>query len=219
MNIVIVGGGNAAVNIIKHFQIFKQHKIIGIADIKSDAPGILKAQEMKIPTSDNMEDFVKQKDAELIIELTGSPKVQDILTKMARPDQQIVTAKGAKLMSDLIETQNECNGTIAEEISKKFKELTNGLEKTLAKIDTSFNAIETLLREGNIISINASIEAARAGEAGRPFEIVVTRISHMVKQIKDASVNIGQASKETSDTIKDIINTAKKLDETFAKNV
>lgn len=216
MNIALVGGGKAAVSILDHFRLFREHRVIGIADIKADAPGILRAQALGVETTDDMEVLVKRDDVELVMEITGSEKVQEILRGILRPDQQMVTAMGAKLMTDLIDIQTSHNATVAEAISRDFSELTKSLEHTVKNIEMSFHTIERLLREGSIISVNASIEAARAGKAGKPFEVVVQRIAEMVNQIKDASDIIGQASVETNATLKNLHSTEKRLQESFA---
>jgi hypothetical protein len=215
MNIALVGGGKAAVSILDHFLLFREHRVIGVADIKSDAPGIVRALELGVETTSDMNGMVKRNDVELIIEITGSEKVQDMLREILRPDQQMVTAKGAKLMTDLIEIQTTRNAAVAEAISRDFSEITNSLENTLNNIEISFHTIERLLREGSIISINASIEAARAGKAGKPFEVVVQRIAEMVNQIKDASDIIGQASVETNGTLANLHAAEKRLQESF----
>lgn len=216
MNIALVGGGKAAATILNHFRVFREHRIVGIADLKTDAPGILRALELGIDTTTDMKSLVTRKDVELVIEITGSRKVQEMISNMLRPDQQMVTAEGAKLMTDLIDAQADQNSRAAENISANFNEITMGLEKTLEKIDISFKTIERLLKEGNIISVNAGIEAARAGTAGKPFEIVVKRIADMVKNIKEASDNIGLASQETRGTLKDLHTVEKNLQKSFS---
>ncbi len=215
MNIALVGGGKAAVSILDHFLSFREHQVVGVADIKTDAPGILRAKELGLETTNDMEILVKRADVDLIIEITGSEKVQEILRGLLRPDQQLVTARGAKLMTDLIEIQATHNAEVADGISLDFADLTKSLENTLKNIEISFHTIERLLREGNIISINASIEAARAGAAGKPFEVVVKRIAEMVNQIKEASNIIGQASAETSGTLVSLHAVEKRLQESF----
>ena len=59
MNIIIIGGGKASLTLIDYFLSADDIRVVGIADIKEDAPGILRARELKIETSTRMEDLIQ----------------------------------------------------------------------------------------------------------------------------------------------------------------
>lgn len=197
MNIALIGGGNAAVTILNHFRKLKDHAITGIADLKEDAPGMMRAKELGINTTTDMMSLIHENTVNLIIELTGVEKVQNIITENLRGDQHMISSMGALLMNDLIVAEEERNTEVASLVSSRFAELARQLQNAIGIIDKSYEAVKQLVREGNMISINANIQAARAGEAGRPFGIVIDRVLDMVKSIEQAINGISDASQKT----------------------
>ena len=218
MNIALIGGGNAAVTILNHFQNLKGHTIIGIADLKDDAPGIVRAKELGIVTTTDMMSLIQERKVNLVIELTGVEKVQNSITEALRNDQHMISSMGALLMNDLIESEGERNAEVASLVSSRFAELSKRLENAIGIIDKSYQSVTQLVREGNMISINANIQAARAGEAGRPFGIVIDRILDMVKSIEQAIKGISDASVETHSTLKDLDDAEQTLLSSFGVN-
>ena len=216
MNIVLVGGGNAAVAMLDHFLLFREHRILGIADIRADAPGMVRARQLGIETSLDMNTLVQRPETDMVVEITGRPEVQEAIRSVLRPSQHLLPAECAKLMSDLIDAQNRRNAEVTGNLTSTFLELTARLENTTENIDASFRTIARLLREGSLISINATIEAARAGDAGKPFEIVVHRIAEMVAQIRDAADAIDQASQETHGTLQELGRLERFMQESFS---
>jgi hypothetical protein len=215
MNIVIVGGGKAAVIILERFQYFKEHKIIGISDIKDTAPGIIRAKEFGIPTTDDFEKIIKNNHVDLVIEVTGNEKVQEKVRGLLNNHQQMMPSSGAKLMCDLIDAQNLHSTELANSISGKFSELTKNIENAIQGIDDSFKQIEKMLMESQMININASVQAARAGDAGKPFAVVVNRLGDLVKQISETLNAISLASEETHGIISELHKLEIGLKESF----
>ena len=86
MNIAVVGGGTRCKRLI---QVIERHtfqeidpKVVAVADLKDDTPGIIKAKEMGLFVTRDYNDFFKRDDIDLIIELTGSMDIyNDILSK------------------------------------------------------------------------------------------------------------------------------------------
>lgn len=206
MDLVLVGGGRAAVIMLDYFSSNLDHHIVGVSDINDDAPGMVHAREMKIPTATDMKVLIQNENVDLVLELTGNNKVRELITSVLRNNQTMVSSEGAKLMVDLISSQAQKNAECAQRISHTFNEIRTSLSATVEKIDDSSATIEHLLREANIVSVNATIEAARAGQAGKPFETVVHRLSEMVRKIKEAADVIGEASQKTKDNLGEFAN-------------
>ncbi len=86
MNIAVVGGGNRCKRLI---EVIERHtfqeitpRVVAVADLKDDTPGIIKAKEMGLFVTRDYNDFFKRDDIDLIIELTGNMDIyNDILSK------------------------------------------------------------------------------------------------------------------------------------------
>lgn len=75
--------------------------------------------------------------------------------------------------------------------------------KIVAMIGTMAEAISSIAEQVNLLSLNASIEAARAGEQGKGFAVVASEI--------------GSLANQTSNTVKEIIETTQKVEQAFNK--
>ncbi len=86
MNIAVVGGGlrcRILLELIeKHVFAGLKPQIVAVADIKDDAPGLIKAKAMGLIITHDYNEFFERDDIDLIIELTGDNEVFfDILAK------------------------------------------------------------------------------------------------------------------------------------------
>jgi len=86
MNIAVVGGGARCRILLelieKHVFAELNPNIIAVADIKNDAPGLVKAKEKGLFITNDYNEFFDRDDLDLIIELTGDNEVFfDILSK------------------------------------------------------------------------------------------------------------------------------------------
>ncbi|NFO13753.1 methyl-accepting chemotaxis protein [Clostridium botulinum] len=75
--------------------------------------------------------------------------------------------------------------------------------KIVENIGAMAKAISDIAEQVNLLSLNASIEAARAGEQGKGFAVVASEIGNLATQ--------------TSNTVKEIIDTISKVQEAFNK--
>jgi methyl-accepting chemotaxis protein len=215
MNIVLVGGGKAAVILLNFFDALKDATIIGVSDTRDDAPGMVRARSLGIATTTRTDEMIQQSDAKIIIELTGSSKVQEGLAKLLRPGQHIMSAECAKLMCNMIEAQAARNASIADRISGKFSMSANQLGAAIEKIDVAYTEVEKLLREAGMVALNAKIESARAGDAGNAFAIVVDRIHEMLNSIRGAMEKISIASTDSHDTLANLTAAENQLADVF----
>lgn len=105
MKIAVIGGGTKCaqlLNIIDQHQFKEIHpKVVGVADLKSDAPGLLLAKAKGLFTTNNYEDLFARDDIDLIIELTGNTDIiNDILEKKG-PDVRAISSRTAQLFWEI----------------------------------------------------------------------------------------------------------------------
>ncbi|WP_417552269.1 hypothetical protein [Marinomonas fungiae] len=78
--IVVIGGGNAGLELLD--RLFKADfvEILGVADTNPQAPGILLAKEHNIPVTTNMNDLLEDSSQiDILIDVTGIKEVRDSL--------------------------------------------------------------------------------------------------------------------------------------------
>jgi len=215
MNIVLVGGGKAAVTLLNYFSSVQDIRVVGVVDLRQGAPGILLAKQLGIETTSKMEDMLGRPDVDVVIEITGVPKVRQAVIDMLRPDQEVMSAGCAKMMCDMIDAQIHRNTSVAEEISVQFEDLTRRLRTAIQSIDSALQDIDDVLRDIELVTINARIEAARAGEAGRAFSVVVEEMQRLVTNIRNAMNSISHTSEESHKTLENLHNTEDNLWKAF----
>ena len=86
MNIAVVGGGTRCRLLLEMIEknVFDElgAVMVAVADIRDDAPGMIKAREKGIFVTNDYNDFFERDDIDLIIELTGDGETfNDILLK------------------------------------------------------------------------------------------------------------------------------------------
>jgi len=86
MNIAVVGGGRRCKDFMdvihRHTFLEVDPKIVAVADIRPDAPGLVAAMEKGLFITSSYDDFFDRDDIDLIVELTGSMDIyNDILAK------------------------------------------------------------------------------------------------------------------------------------------
>ena len=215
MDVVLIGGGKAAVILLDFFGAQKNIHVIGISDPNENAEGILRARSLGIPTTTRTEDLLARPEAKVIIELTGSPKVRAALLKLLRSDQDIMSASCAKMMCDMIVAQASRDATVANKVSDQFKKSIGNLQAAIGSVDAAYENVEKLLREARLVTLNAKIESARAGDAGAAFAIVVDRMHEMLNSIRDAMAKISAASSEGHQTVANLESARDQMAENF----
>jgi len=154
MNIAVVGGGRKCVQLLK---LIDQHefeeihpKVVAVADLKNNAPGLVLAQEKEIFTTNDYNDLFTRDDIHLIIELTGHTNVlYDILKKKAL-NVRVISERTAQLFWEIAR------------ISAKQKKTSQELHETNALYKTMINELiqEDVLvigRNYRIIDVNNTV--------------------------------------------------------------
>ena len=107
----IVGGGKAAHEVLQLITGDRRHKrrieILGVADPDIEAPGIILAQSLKIPTFQDYALLLAEK-PDLILELTGNPQVREQVIQQKDPHTQIIDHIKARLFWDLLRCEEDC---------------------------------------------------------------------------------------------------------------
>jgi len=107
----IIGGGKACDDLLVLFSQERLKRlnmeIVGVADRVSTAPGISRAKQMGIFTTGDFKELYNINGLNLLIELTGSNQVREEIIRTKPLDVSSIDHRGARLLWDLIQIENE----------------------------------------------------------------------------------------------------------------
>jgi PAS domain S-box-containing protein len=105
MNIAVVGGGKRCerlLYLIEQHQFAEIHpRIIAVADLKNDAPGLVLAKQMGLYTTNDYNDFFARNDIDLIIEFTGNMDIYNDILKKKANTVRAISAHTAQLFWEI----------------------------------------------------------------------------------------------------------------------
>ena len=111
LNVAIVGGGQLCKQFLYFLTISDMPappvEIVGVCDLDFDAPGMIYARSQGIYTTTDFRALFRLKELELIMELTGSAQVADLIYQTKPPNVSMIDHKGATLLYDLLRMEME----------------------------------------------------------------------------------------------------------------
>jgi PAS domain S-box-containing protein len=153
-NVAIVGGGpgcKAIMDIIFAEKLSQlRMKLIGVASRNPKAVGYLYAQEKGIYTTTDYRDLYKLKDLHMVIELTGSDRVKDEISRTKPPGVTLMDHVAARVFWDVFNVEEQ---RIAER--KRSEEATRLAYAELHQIfETSPDGMRVIGRDFNVLRVN-----------------------------------------------------------------
>ncbi len=110
-NVGFVGGGKACYNLLKIMDKERlsrlKMRILGVADIDPDAPGLVYAKSLNLFTTTNFQDLYKLEELNFIIELTGSTDIKETILNTKPQRISVIGHRGARLLWDLVQFEGE----------------------------------------------------------------------------------------------------------------
>jgi len=171
-NIAIIGGGTRCQDLLEmlahdRFKHLKA-KIVAVADINPEAPGLLLAKEQGIYTTTDYRDLPQLENLDLIIELTGKEELLKDLIRNKPPQAQVLDYTISRVISDMVSFKGEY----------KARERDLSLSQTM--INTLFAGIREplflLQQDYRILDANEPMLSL----LGLPKEEIVGRTCHEV---------------------------------------
>ena len=128
LNTAIVGGGKACYNLLKLMDKDRSArlrlKILGVSDIRSDSPGFLLAKKMNLFTSTDFRQLMGLQGLNLIVELTGSNRVVEEISRIKPSTVSLIDHVGIRLLWDLIQSEVE-----KDELERKWQRYLESVRK------------------------------------------------------------------------------------------
>ena len=111
LNIALVGGGSGGKALIKFLETHDLRnfrvRIVGVADVRDEASGIIYAREKGVYITRDYKDLYGFPDLHLLIEVTGSDEVLAEIMQTKPAHVKVIDHMAARLFWDLIEVQEE----------------------------------------------------------------------------------------------------------------
>ncbi len=151
--VAIIGAGHGGTSLLEIFHKDPLVQIVGIADIDKNAPGMQLARKLRIPTTKDYKRLLKSKAADLVIDVTGNPAIEEALQNTRRPGMSVIGGHSAKFMWQLIEERIRSKEKIEQHLLEyqslyrlyvKEVELAIAKERTRIAYDIHDGLVQTL---------------------------------------------------------------------------
>jgi len=131
MKIGIIGGGHGGLSVLTLLLTIPEAEVLWVSDVKSDAPALVKAREVGITTCDDFIPYLQNTDLEMVIEVTGSDKVKELIIAHKKERVALIEAAAAKLLITIVENREEFNRRLAgnaEELAKYIVQINDSAQ-------------------------------------------------------------------------------------------
>ena len=107
INVVILGGGKGGTALIELFTSSAGVKVVGVADINPEAPGLQLARFLNIPTSTDAASLISRNGADLIVDVTGDPGMASLIAEHKTSEAESLSGIAARLVWSLIQEEQK----------------------------------------------------------------------------------------------------------------
>ena len=140
VSIVIIGGGNGGKGMLRVLSPLVDVNILGISDVRLDAPGVVLAKELGIRTSTDMNELLRLPNLDIVIDVTGNEKVNQLIMENKLEKTHVIYSDVARLMYSLVSNKEQILdelGGQAQQIAAMAEDLT----ETITSIPATINQI------------------------------------------------------------------------------
>jgi methyl-accepting chemotaxis protein len=187
-NVMIVGAGQGGTSVLKALSGIDAVKIAGICDVNPNSPGIVLAGKLGIPTYHDLNEIFALSSLDVIIEATGSSKVQDIINSNKRAETAVVDSHGANLMMMLVRSREDMIVVLhqeAEKLADMSRELSETMQNVGQVVEEVASYAQLVADKGVKLMESAQDASQHLGETGEVLEF----INSIAKQTKLLGLN------------------------------
>jgi hypothetical protein len=192
----IVGGGKGGLELIKLLYGLDCVVILGVIDLNPDAVGIKEARRLGIDTFKDMT-CLPNMNLDFVIEATRSSGVLEKIRGYVSPAVGVITSDMAHFLF-VSASERQKRAVI------NIRDIQSNIRDSAHSISEVMKNNLNLIRELQIVAINASVEAAHSGDAGRGFSVVASRIRQLAETYRhnyDQINSINETIKEISQSV------------------
>ena len=105
LKVIILGAGKGGTALIDLFAKGSGVEIVGVADSNPDAQGLKLAEKLSIPTTTYPTDLVSRDGANLIVDVTGDPRMAAQIASVKPPEAEVLSGTSARLLWTLVQQE------------------------------------------------------------------------------------------------------------------
>ncbi|MDF0668170.1 MAG: ATP-binding protein [Nitrospira sp.] len=106
MRVAIIGAGRGGTALLNALHQLGTIEIVGIADQHRSAPGLKRAQELNLPTYNEVTDLIKREGVNLVMDVTGDPAMESALRKQLPAGADIISGQALRLLWTFVQHES-----------------------------------------------------------------------------------------------------------------
>lgn len=205
MRVLIVGGGRAGRQMLELTRNAADIRVMGLVDVKLDAPGAVLARRLGIPLFSDAVAALQQTGADLVIDLTGRDDVHDQLREQVKAPKELLSGMAARALHAILSgTEEARQHSGAQQTVGELEGSVRALGQANTSVQGSLVKLGEVMRRMQVVSLNAGIEAAKAGVAGKGFGVIAEEMARMTAFATQAVDGVQDAARQTGGALEDL---------------
>ncbi|MDT7042092.1 sensor histidine kinase [Candidatus Nitronereus thalassa] len=221
--VAIIGGGKGGKALMEIFAQDPLARIVGLAESKPRTSGTKLAQQFGVPVIKDYRDLLKRKDVDLIIDVTGNPKVELALLKVRRPNLAVIGGASAKFMWQLIEARIRATTEIEKTLTryqslfqrfvKEEAERAVHEERTRIACEIHDGLVQTLVGVNFKMELCAELVAQNPTKSSDLMREAKAQLKHGIQETRQVVFNLRPGQEEKLDLFSALSNFLKSFEE------
>ncbi|MEW6698614.1 MAG: methyl-accepting chemotaxis protein [Bacillota bacterium] len=148
----IVGGGRGGLAMLRLMSSLTEITVVGISDIKENAPALVAARESGIPTFQDFKQLLQIPNLDVVLDVTGNASVNQALLEHKHSSTRLADAMVSKLMYTVARGQEEAAQELraqAEQLAGMAEELNTTIQSVPAAIAAVTDALGSHFKKLN----------------------------------------------------------------------
>ena len=206
--ILMIGGGAGGAVLLPILYEDKEIEVIGIADTREDAPGLVKARELGIRTSTDYSELLASVKTDVIVNVTGSKAVSTNIHAIKKDGVEVLEGLSAKLLFNLVDERKKREEEMAK--SLQAQQMLYDIGIMLTSSDQEADMLSTIIKYAMKLTNSPAGSIALYNEALGQMELVASHgfssnFSRRAKwKVKKGGVSDHILNKGTTVSINDI---------------